>query len=64
MSASGKVRFENNPNSFAVFTAKTLPRDPILPWNGVFYKECVEEFQVYTIKIGFRNMFANGKVRF
>ena len=65
MSASGKVRFENRMNSLhGTFNAKTPLRDPILPWNGVFYKECVEEFQVFTIKIEFRNMFASGEVRF
>ena len=29
-----------------------------------FYKECAEEFQVFTIKIDFQNMFATGGVRF
>ena len=65
MSASGKDRFENSLNSLhGTFTAKTPPHDPNLPWNGVFYKECVEEFQVFTIKIDFQNMFASGEVRF
>ena len=54
MSASGEVRFENNLNSLhGTFIVKTLLRDPSLPWNDVFYKECVEEFQVFTIKIDF-----------
>ena len=65
MSASGEVRFANSLNSLhGAFTAKTPPRDPILPWNDVFYKECVEEFQVFTIKIDFRNIFASGEVKF
>ena len=29
-----------------------------------FYKECAEEFQVFTIKIDFQNMFVSGEVRF
>ena len=54
MSASRKVRFENILNSLHDdFTAKMLPRDPCLLWNGVFYEECVEEFQVFIIKIDF-----------
>ena len=54
MSANGEVRFENSLNSLhGTFTAKTSPRDPSLPWNGVFYKEWVEEFQVFAIKIDF-----------
>ena len=65
MSASGEIRFENSLNSFhGRFTAKTLPHDPSLLWNGVFYKEWVEEFQVFTIKINFQNIFASGEVRF
>ena len=54
MPGSGKVRFENSLNSLhGAFTAKTPPHDPSLSWNDVFYKECVEEFQVFTIKIDF-----------
>ena len=64
MFASGEVRFQNSLNSLLAFTMKKLPYDPSLPWNGIFYKECVEEFQVFTIKIDFRNMFASGEVRF
>ena len=65
MSAGGKIRFENSPNSLhGAFTAKRPPRDPILPLNGVFYKVCVEEFQIFTTKIDFQNMFASGEVRF
>ena len=65
MSASREVRLENCVNSLhGAFTAKTPPHDPSLPWNGVFYKECVEEFEVFTIKMDFRNMFASGEVRF
>ena len=62
---SGEVRFENSLNSMdGVFTAKTPPREPSFPWNGVFYKKRVEEFQAFTINIDFRNMFASGEVRF
>ena len=65
MSVSGDVRFENILNSLhGDFTAEMPSRNPCLLWNGVFYEECVEEFQVFTIKIDFRNMFASGKVRF
>ena len=65
MSANREVRFENSLNSLhGAFSAKTLSRDPSLPWNGVFYKKCVEEFQVFAIKIDFRKMFASGEVRF
>ena len=65
MSVSGEVIFENTLNSLhSAFTAKKPPHNPSLPWNGVFYKEWVEEFQVFTIKIDFRNMIASGKVRF
>ena len=52
MFESGEIRFENSLNSlYGVFTAKMPPRNPSLPWNGVFYEECVEEFQVFTIKM-------------
>ena len=65
MSASGKDRFENSLNSLhGIFTVKTPRQDPSLPQNNVFYKECVEEFQVFSIKIDFRNMFARGEVDF
>ena len=65
MSASSKVRFENSLNSLhSAFAAKTSSHDPSLPWNEVFYKEWVEEFQAFTIKIDFRNMFASLEVRF
>ena len=37
MSASGEVRFENSLNSLLEFTAKKLPYDPSLPWNGIYF---------------------------
>ena len=61
MSASGKNVLTS---LHGTLTAKMPPRDPSLLWNRVFYKEWVEEFQVFTIKIDFRNMFASGEVRF
>ena len=64
MSVSGEVRFEYSLNSLHdAFTAKTRAIQVCLEM-GIFYKECVEEFQVFPIKIVFRNMFASDKVRF
>ena len=55
MSGNSEIRFEYSLNSLhGAFTAKTPPRDPSLPWNGAFYKECVEEFQIFTIKIDYK----------
>ena len=54
MFVRGDVRFVNSLKSLhCAFTAKMSPHDPSLPWNGVFYKEQVDEFQVFTIKIDF-----------
>ena len=66
MPASSKVRFENSLNSLhSTFAAKTSSHTSnVMPWNEVFYKEWVEEFQAFTIKIDFRNMFASVEVRF
>ena len=65
MPETGKVKFENSLHSlYGTFNEKTLLYDPCLNWNGVFYNERVEKFQVFTNKINFPNTFASDEVRF
>ena len=65
MSASGEVRFENSLYLLqGTFTAKTQQHSRSLPCNGIFSKERIEEFQVFSIQIYFWNMLVSVKVRF